>query len=468
MISASLAAMLFLTACGNTTDTETENTTAGNDATPDTTTAEVRPDLPERDFGGYKFTFLNGNTAYTYGSVVAEEQNGETMNDSIYLRNSKVEDRYNITIKEILTDNAQKDFTKSVTAGDNSFDIGLLRMEWAFPIVLENGAMNWEDIPNLNLSQPWWVQGSLSSMSLMNNIYFAVSSFDVSHFESVRTFLFNKRMLDEYGLESPYELVDSGKWTLEKFYQMAVSVGTDLDSDGKWTKDDQYGLIGYSNVLCNTLMCGVGSILSIGKDNNDIPYFDLDQESYIDRLQTVSKLFEKKDGFVYTENKQDIFRNGKALFLSCLLNEAAALRDMEDDFGILPAPKYNEAQENYINLGGSPFFMTVPITTPDKDRTGAVMEALAYDSMGLVDTAYYDIVLKGKASRDAESEKMLDLISSTLEYYHPLANSYLNSPLADNYIWKGKTDFASYFASVKDKIQSDIDTAMKTYRENVG
>ena len=37
-------------ACGNTTDTETENTTAGNDATPDTTTAEVRPDLPERDF----------------------------------------------------------------------------------------------------------------------------------------------------------------------------------------------------------------------------------------------------------------------------------------------------------------------------------------------------------------------------------------------------------------------------------
>ena len=58
MISASLAAMLFLTACGNTTDTETENTTAGNDATPDTTTAEVRPDLPERDFGGYKFNFL--------------------------------------------------------------------------------------------------------------------------------------------------------------------------------------------------------------------------------------------------------------------------------------------------------------------------------------------------------------------------------------------------------------------------
>ena len=466
MISVSLAAMLFLTSCGNTADTETENTTAGNDTTPDTTTEEVF--LPERDFDGYEFTFLNGNTAYTYGSVVAEEQDGETMNDAIYQRNSKVEDRYNIKIKEVLTDDAQKDFTKSVTAGDNSFDIGLLRMEWAFPIVLENGAMNWADIPNLNLDQPWWVQGSLSAMSLMNNIYFAVSSFDVSHFESVRTFLFNKRMVDEYNFESPYELVDSGKWTLEKFHEMAVSAGSDLNIDGKWTIDDQYGLIGYSKVLCNTLACGVGAILSIGKDENDTPYFDLDQEYYIDRLQAVSKLFETKDGFVYKEQKAEIFKNGRALFLSCLMNEVAALRDMEDDFGIIPAPKYNEAQENYINLGGSPFFMTVPITTPDADRTGAVMEALAYDSMGLVDTAYYNVVLKGKSSRDTESEKMLDLISSTLEYYHPLANSYLNSPLADNYLWTGKTDFSSYFASKKDKIQSDIDTAMETYRENVG
>ena len=85
MISASLAAMLFLTACGNTTDAGNENTSAEKDSTSDTTTEESMPVLPERDFGGYEFTFLNGNTAYTYGSVVAEEQNGETMNDSIYL-----------------------------------------------------------------------------------------------------------------------------------------------------------------------------------------------------------------------------------------------------------------------------------------------------------------------------------------------------------------------------------------------
>lgn len=461
------AALLTLSAsCGNTAD----NPSSSDESTDTDTSIETEAvaALPDADFGGYEFIFLNGNTSYTYRSVVAEEQNGETMNDAIYLRNTKVEDRYNIHINEVSSTSPQNDYTKSVQSGDNAFDIALLRMEWVFPVVLENEVVNWDSIPHLNLDQDYWVQGSLTSMSLCNNIYFGVSLFDTSHFESVRTFLFNKHMIEDFKLESPYELVNSGKWTLSKFYEMAISVGSDLDNNGSWTANDRYGVIGYSNVLCNTLMTGVDAILSISKNANDEPYFDLDNEYNIDRLLAVSELFKSKDGFVFTENKQDIFRNGNALFLNCLFSEVVNLRDMEDDFGIIPTPKYDENQTDYINLGGSPFFMTVPVTAPDLDRTGLIMEALAYYSQGLVDNAYYDIVLKGKSSRDNESSEMLDLIFSTLQYYHPLANSYLNSPLTDNYIWNGKTDFASYFASVKDKINSEIDDAMNTYNENVG
>ena len=274
-------------------------------------------------------------------------------------------------------------------------------------------------IPHLNLDQPYWVQGSISGMSLMNNVYFAVSLFDVSHFESVRTFLFNKNMVAEYNMDSPYQLVKDGKWTLDKFYEMSLSTAQDLDNDGKWTANDQYGVIGYSNVLCNTLMTGVGSILSIGKDDNDMPYFDLDNEYNMERLLAVSKVFENKDGFVYKENDQNMFRDGKSLFLSCLFSEVIPLRDMEDDFGIIPTPKYDEQQSEYINLGGSPFFMVVPVTADNLDRTGTIMESLAMLSTDVIDTAYYDIVLKGKSSRDSESLEMLDLIFSTLEYYHP-------------------------------------------------
>ena len=177
--------MLSLSAlsCQSPTPDNPEKTQPESDST-----TEIASSLPERDFQKYPFTFLNGNTSYTYNNVTASEQNGETINDAIYKRNLDVEEMYNITIEEIISENPQSDYTKSVVAQDNSFDIALLRMEWAFPAVLENQALNWNLIPHLNLDQPYWVQGSISGMSLMNNVYFAVSLFDVSHFESVRTF----------------------------------------------------------------------------------------------------------------------------------------------------------------------------------------------------------------------------------------------------------------------------------------
>lgn len=463
ILSLLLCALLCLSACGNG-ETEEVETTESTDVA-QTVTEETEPALPDADFEEYTFTFLNPNN-YTYASIVAEEQTGDAMNDAIYQRNIAVEDRYNVTIAETISTNAQSDYTKSVTAGSGDFDIALLRMEWAFPVVIDNSAISWDNIPYLQLEKEWWVQDSIKSMSLMNKVYFAVSAFDTSHFESIRAIVFNKDMSEDYQLTSPYELVRSGDWTLDAFYDMAMAVAQDTDNDGKWTATDQYGLVSSPNVLGNTLMCGVGSILSIGKDETDTPYFDLDSESHMNNLMRVSELFATQNGFVERNSKQELFKAGQTLFRCCLLSEVTALRDMEDDFGILPAPKLNTDQEEYYNLGGSPFFMTIPVTATNLDCIGTMMEALARESMGLIDTAYYDTLLKGKVSRDEDSVEMLELITSTLRYYHPLANSYLNSPLADNYIWNGKTEFASYFASVKEKINTEIEEAMATFTAN--
>ena len=41
------------------------------------------------------------------------------------------------------------------------------------------------------------------------------------------------------------------------------------------------------------------------------------------------------------------FMNGQGLFLTESIGEAHIMREMRDDFGILPYPKYDEAQESY-------------------------------------------------------------------------------------------------------------------------
>ncbi|MGN1128397.1 MAG: hypothetical protein ACI4T6_05505, partial [Candidatus Flemingiibacterium sp.] len=156
-----LAAMLAMTAsCGDSTDAPVSGEATSADTDGETTAPAAA--LPDADFEGYEFTFLNGNVFswFTVSSVTTDEQNGETMNDAIYERNRKVEERYNITLSEIPSSNAQADYLKSVQVGDDAFDVALLRMEWALPVVLQNAAVNWNNIPYLELDREWWVQGS--------------------------------------------------------------------------------------------------------------------------------------------------------------------------------------------------------------------------------------------------------------------------------------------------------------------
>ncbi len=433
--------------------------------------AETEPPSPvvERNFEGYNFRFLNGNTSYAHNTLIFEEDTADNLDSAMYQRNLKVEERFNITLSEEISGSPQADYSASVTADDYSFDIALLRMEWAFPVVINNQTVNWGAIPNIDLSADYWVQDSVKRFSLLNNVYFAVSAFDITHYDSTRAFCFNKNLAEKLMLESPYDLVRDGKWTLDKYYEMNMAAASDANGNGAWDNGDTYGTsVGgdntYGNVIVNTLMTGIGSILSIGKDENDLPYFNLDEEYYMDRILKVTEMMKSRsDGLIGGD-----FKSGNALFYNNLITQIATnFRDMDDEFGIIPTPKYDEEQKEYINLGGSPFFMVIPIVSDDLDRTGAVMEGLAYDSLGLVDVAYYETLLQRKVSRDKESAEMLDLIFSTLQYYHPLANEYLNAPMADDLIWNSSTRIASYFQAVKKTINSAIENAIKTYQENV-
>ena len=86
----------------------------------------------------------------------------------------------------------------------------------------------------------------------MHNVYFAVSAFDITHYDSVRTFAFNKRLIDQYQLESPYALVSAGKWTLDTYMEQGMAIANDVDGDGKWTSADMYSTDSNSNVYVNT------------------------------------------------------------------------------------------------------------------------------------------------------------------------------------------------------------------------
>ena len=474
---ASLLISSALLSCGTTEPAATETQAVTNDLADtavitETAEPEQKPDIPERDFGGYEFHILNGNKTewmmiYT---VDAEEETGDALNDAIYRRNSAVEEQYNVSLVEINDTSAHTMAKKAVAAGDSQYDLLLTVKANALDLVLQNYLTDYADVPYIDITAPWWVPGSISSMSIANRVFYGISAFDTTHYDGVRTFFFNKQLIEAYDLESPYDLVKDGKWTLDKLYELGMAVARDLDGDGKWGEGDQYGYCTWSSVGGQTLMTGSGANLSVHKDADDMPVYDMNSDYYISRLSRVTEII-STDGFynklATSDNNGGVeyFKAGRSLFYNETMGNAQKLRQMDIDFGIIPGPKWDEAQENYANCGGNPYFMCVLTTNADLERTGILMESMAYESMKTVKVAAYDEMLMGKVSRDNDSEAMLDIINSTLVYDHPIAATYLNTQITDNYMFKGKNDYASFFTKFESKITKEIQKYIDAYSE---
>ena len=109
-----------------------------------------------------------------------------------------------------------------------------------------------------------------------------------------------------------------------------------------------------------------------------------------------------------------MFANSQSLFIDTTFFAIEKMRAMETDFGIIPYPKLNETQKDYVSRIEYYFTTQVAIINPDIDRAGIMLEALNSYSAKTIIPAFYEIALKTKHARDDDSAEMLDLILDTL------------------------------------------------------
>ena len=176
-------------------------------------------------------------------------------------------------------------------------------------------------------------------------------------------------------------------------------------------------------------------------------FYDVIQKIFAITYDTGVRFRNEDNSDVPTDGIQ-LFQNDRALFMDCSLFYMTALRDMEADFGIIPYPKFDEAQENYCARVS--YFMPSMLlsTNTDLPLVGAVLEYANYRAQANITPAYYDVSLKGKVSRDEESAAMLDLI---------LANRVVD--LADTIFCADMRD--SFFSAMYGTDVRDMASVMK-------
>ena len=112
-----------------------------------------------------------------------------------------------------------------------------------------------------------------------------------------------------------------------------------------------------------------------------------------------------------SDNAALSFTGDKSLFFSYLLmpdqHSLHPLRDMKSDFGVLPMPKKDADQKNYIGAvdHNAPLF-GVPKSNSNKDKVGIVLEALGQRFQGI--DKYKTDDWNAVYWRDDESADMID------------------------------------------------------------
>ena len=99
------------------------------------------------------------------------------------------------------------------------------------------------------------------------------------------------------------------------------------------------------------------------------------------------------------------------------LNTGSTLRDMQDDYGVLPLPKFDTAQEDYYTTFDNTSSLVVVLSTcQNTEKVGATLELMAAEAYKQVTPAYFEICLQGKYADAPEDAEMYDRILKTFVF----------------------------------------------------
>jgi hypothetical protein len=226
------------------------------------------------------------------------------------------------------------------------------------------------------------------------------------------------------GMPDPYKLVDTGAWTVERMLQMATMATSDFDGNGAMTYEDKYGAaIDRDAVL--PLMFGCNLSIS-AKDEYDLPYLTcINNEKFFDVYTLITQsMYDRAVSMYVCEDHEaddmtdlDMFKNERSLFVITTVGELNELRYMDCEFGVLPMPKYNVDQKDYVSYisGDDIWALGVPVSGRNFLRTGIILENIAAETWreGGVRDIYVDSTLEFKYVNDEKSRQNLHTILSS-------------------------------------------------------
>lgn len=459
--------------CGN--EAASDNTGDLSDSLSSESTEPEQPKVYEyyKDLGGREFNILNVDKRLWNATcyICPEEGVGDTLSDAILKRNLFVEQNLNCTINEtnISAGDVAGKIKRMVASDEAAFDAAYVGMDSIKSLIADGCLYDLNIVDSMRFSESWWDTAMMDALSIEGKNYFASSSAHLMGWDLLWCLYFNDKMMEDYGLERPYQLVRDGKWTVDELARYSKTAAN-LNGDDAYTDEpdgnSRFGTVTFYNGITKFIFsCDA---LYVTKDKDDVPVIDCG-EKFVSVCQKLAGFFSSEGVFMNTDDVKylSLFTSGRAMFIGAEIKTAQEMRNVEWNFGLVPFPKYDAAQSDYMSTSAhQSAVLTIPVSNTDLENTGLLFDALSFETDRMVLESYFDVTVAQKGLRNDDSIDMLQIIKKGRSYDIGVAYQWFNT--IGNVVYEkitvGDGDVVSGIESKKATVQSEIDKTLEAIK----
>jgi hypothetical protein len=310
-----------------------------------------------------------------------------------------------------------------------------------------------------------------------------MGKFGHSYYSQLNLIAVNTNLAKNFGVEEAhgdlYKMVYDGKWTLDKMLEIGGSYGEDNGDGNMVLGDDVYGFVSTTVPSRNFLFSlGLELItLNATEDGVEIPN-SLDEKT-INSYEKLYAAFPKSGagstpnfGSCAINSFDDHFAADKVLMGLCYFSTLGSenVRNMTSEYMVMPMPKYDETQDDYITpFATTASMLLIPLTAVDPEQSAMITEYMGYLGEKNICPVYVEQTLKLKYASDPQVMEMVQYIIDRAAFTLTQAmiwNCEAGSNMRNMYAFGdlnivGSPNIASFYGSYRRVWKKQLDTLVE-------
>ncbi len=434
------------------------------------------------NLSGEKIGIFTGSTSGTAQDIFGDNEALDIVYTTIYERNLKVQARLNFELVPVIASISQwQDVTpiirQYITIMDDSFDIVTTGNNSVIQMKIFNLFHNLNFSNYIDIGEEFWYEDAIMECSVDNYYYrFLYGDISINNLGVAGAIYYNKNLYSQYvdpgNPDGLYKYVIDGTWTLEQFDIEAKNCDIELGGE-----NDIHGYSLFRGAEQTHYFAASCGIEYYQRNARGFPIVTIYNDKAADFIQKLYDLYYNNPGaWLFYPNQVGIevehstdFPDRKVVFLLGSLNNMLDenMRGMEDEYGVLPYPKWDSSQEEYHNFihNSSKLVGIGKNVTEDRanEEVSAVIEALCSESNRSVIPAFYEQALQKAYSRDDTTIQMIDIICGR--------DDEIDSTLKKNFLYEYSTSCASMgsiFSTILGKGAIGAPNFTSTYESMIG